>query len=217
MVTADSARTPTFTLFGDENYFIFSSGSTTNCNAGTACVIEQPGFAWNHGDFQEDITKTWLGLVGPGVRKQGIESDLFSDHSDVRPTIMALAGIEDDYDHDGRALFEVFDGEAGSRTLREHREILLRLAQAYKQINAPRGELNKQTLKTSTVALSGDNETYEDLDEQLAMLLKRRDALALKMIGMIEDATFDRQTLDEQQAKALIDQADALLDDAGAH
>jgi len=216
MVTADPARTPTFTLFGNEDYFIFSSGSTTNCSSSPACVSEQPGFAWNHGDFQEDITKTWLGLVSPGVRQLGVKADLFSDHADVRPTIMALIGIEDDYDHDGRALFEVFDGRAGSRTVRAHRETLLRLAAAYKKINAPLGGLGMQTLKTSTLALSGDDAAYATLDARLADILSRRDALAAKMIEMIEDATFDHTALDEQQAKALIDEANELLADAGA-
>ena len=212
MVTADPARTPTFTLFGDENYFIFSSGKTTSCASGTSCVTEPPGFAWNHGDFQEDITKTWLGLVGPGIRKQGIDADLFSDHADVRPTIMALVGIEDDYDHDGRALFEVFDGNAGSRTVRAHRETLLRLAAAYKQIDAPLGMLGKKSLTISTTALSDDDATYAALDAKLANLTAKRDALAAKMIEMIEDATFDRQAIDERLAKALIDQAFDLLD-----
>ena len=129
---------------------------------------------------------------------------------------MALVGIEDDYDHDGRALFEVFTGNAGSRTVRAHRETLLRLAAAYKQINAPLGSLGKQTLLTSTAALAGDDTTYSMLDARLAGILSRRDALAAKMIEMIEDATFDRQALDEQQAKGLIDQANALLADASA-
>jgi hypothetical protein len=215
MVTDDPARTPTFTLFGNEDYFIFASGSTASCNGGTPCVTEPAGFAWNHGDFQNNITQTWLGLVGPGVRRQGITSDVFSDHADIRPTIMALVGIEDDYDHDGRALFEVLDGNAGSRTVRAHRETLLRLAQAYKQINAPLGSLGKQTLKTSTDALSGDDATYTALDGHLATLLSRRDTLASKMIDMIEDATFDRRAIDEQLAKALIDDATDLLASAG--
>jgi hypothetical protein len=219
MVTADPARTPTFTLFGDENYFIVASLAQSTCTAGMPPVCISSGFAWNHGDFQEDITKTWLGLVGPGVRQFGVVSDLFSDHADVRPTMMALVGIEDDYDHDGRALFEVFTGNAGSRTVRAHRETLLRLAAAYKQINAPLGNLGKQTLLTSTTALAGDDAgdaTYKQLDARLAGILSQRDALAAKMIAMIEDATFDRQALDEQRAKALIDQANALQADANA-
>ncbi len=63
MITADPARTPTFILFADPNYFLFAG--SPNCNS--PCVTEQPGFAWNHGDVQRDITTTWLGMVGPGV------------------------------------------------------------------------------------------------------------------------------------------------------
>src|SRR5713226_5826932 len=43
MITSDPARTPTFTLFADPNYFLFHS-RFPNCN--TPCVTENPGFAW---------------------------------------------------------------------------------------------------------------------------------------------------------------------------
>jgi hypothetical protein len=216
MITGDPARTPTFTLFGNENYFTFSSGQTTNCATGTPCVTEPPGFAWNHGDFQTDITNTWLGIVGPGVQRLGAFNNPYSDHADIRPTIMALVGIEDDYDHDGRALFEVFDEEAGPRSLHAHRATLIALVQAYKAINAPVDTLGKRTLMISTAALSGNNTTYASLDAQLASLVSQRDTLAAKMKDMIEDATFDRRPIEEQQAKALIAQAQALIDQANA-
>jgi len=112
MVTADSARTPTFTLFADPNYFLFAGAK--NCNA--PCVTEQPGFAWSHGDVQSDITVTWLGMVGPGVKHLGATGDVWSDHTDVRPTMLSLLGLQDDYAHDGRALFEVmYDCSAWQR------------------------------------------------------------------------------------------------------
>jgi len=211
MVTADPARTPTFTYFGNENYFIFSSGSATNCATGTPCVTEPPGFAWNHGDFQKDITRTWLGLVGPGVRRLGAFDKVFSDHADVRPTMMALVGIEDDYDHDGRALFEVFDDEAGSRSLRAHRETVVQLVNAYKQINAPLGALGRKTLVLSTTALAGDDATYSAIDAKIAGITVKRDALAARMADMIEDATFDRRPVNEQEARGLIAQAYDLI------
>jgi hypothetical protein len=81
MITDDPARTPSFTMFGDPDYFFLSFGSTT--------PVVNPGFAWNHGGIQPEIAQTWLGLVGPGVRRGagedsgGIE---FSDHPDIRPT-----------------------------------------------------------------------------------------------------------------------------------
>src|SRR5262249_6108945 len=129
LVTADPARTPTFILFGDPDYFFLSFGSTT--------PTEFPSEAWNHGDFPPEIARTVLGLVGPGVRKLGVTTAFFSDHTDVRPTILALVGLQDDYTHDGRVLVEALDPSAVPHTLRAHHATLLRLGQVYKQINAP--------------------------------------------------------------------------------
>ena len=67
------------------------------------------GFAWNHGDFQNDITHTWLGVVGPGVKHKGRFGELFTDHTDIRPTILSVAHLKDDYSHDGRTVFEILD------------------------------------------------------------------------------------------------------------
>jgi hypothetical protein len=139
MVTADPARTPTFIMFDDSDYFLFSSGSISPCSPLSACSSETNSFAWNHGDFQPEITKTWLGLVGPGVRKVGITEDFFSDHTDIRPTIISLAGLTDDYTHDGRVLFEVLSDKAIPVSLRQHHGTFRRLVGNYKAINAPLG------------------------------------------------------------------------------
>jgi len=65
MITSDPARTPTFTLFADPNYFLFAGAPA--CTDKAPCVTENPGFAWNHGDVQPEIVTTWLGMVGPGM------------------------------------------------------------------------------------------------------------------------------------------------------
>jgi hypothetical protein len=64
---------------------------------------------WNHGDIQPQIARTFIGIVGPGVKKLGVTnpSDFFTDHVDLRPTMMMLTGLTDDYQHDGRVI-EVF-------------------------------------------------------------------------------------------------------------
>src|SRR5439155_21049821 len=108
MITADPARTPTFTWFAQPDYFLFAGAA--NCNS--PCVQEQPGFAWNHGDVTSDITNTWLGMVGPGVNNVGIDGTTWSDHTDIRSTMLMLLGLKDDYRHDGRALIEDLDGWA---------------------------------------------------------------------------------------------------------
>ena len=55
-----------------------------------------------HGGIQPEIAQTWLGIVGPGVKAGGIDDTTWTDHTDVRPTMLALLGLEDDYTHDGR-------------------------------------------------------------------------------------------------------------------
>jgi len=219
MLSHDPARSPDFTLFGNPDYFLTaSSHHTTACSPvsnvpGGCFAFPGPSFIWNHGDFQNDITHTWLGMVGPGVRQQGDVDAIFSDHTDIRPTMLALAGLKDDYAHDGRVLFEVlFDG-ALPQSLRAHSETLSRLAEAYKQINAPRGTLGMRTLTgMSTTALSStDPAVYTQLESRLSDITNQRNALAAQMIAMLEAAAFDGKAINEQQAKSLIDQANALL------
>ena len=60
-------------------------------------------FAWNHGGIQPEVATTWVGMVGPGVEKSGSPATSFwSDHTDIRPTMLALLGLKDDYVSDGR-------------------------------------------------------------------------------------------------------------------
>src|SRR6266849_2071970 len=136
MVTADPARTPTLVMFADPNYFLFTD--VANCNS--PCVTENPRFAWNHGDVQPEIVTTWLGMVGPGVRDDGVDGQTWSDHTDIRPTILLLAGLKDDYGHDGRVLSEALTGAALPPTVTGNGNIFRQLAQSYKQINAPVGQ-----------------------------------------------------------------------------
>ncbi|HLZ94124.1 MAG TPA: hypothetical protein VKT20_02195, partial [Candidatus Dormibacteraeota bacterium] len=135
MITADPARTPTFTLFANPDYFLFAGAP--NCSS--PCVTEQPGFAWNHGDVQPEITTTWLGMVGPGVANLGIDSTTWSDHTDIRPTLMVLLGLEDDYGHDGRALTEDLTGWARPDATSMSGGYV-KVARMYKQIDASVGQ-----------------------------------------------------------------------------
>ncbi len=210
MITADPARTPTFTLFGNPDYFMFVGAP--NCN--TPCVTENPGFAWNHGDVQPEITTTWLGMVGPGVAQLGVNSSVWSDHTDVRPTVLALTGLTDDYSHDGRVLVEVMSGYAVPAAVKTS-PLFRQLAQVYKQIMAPVGQLGLASLKVSTKALvsgsSSSDSTYTNLENQLVSITSQRDALAAQIIGLLEGAEFKNQTFTAQQALGLINQAQALL------
>jgi len=211
MITSDPARTPTFTWFADPNYFFFHGG----IGCGTSCVSVGPGFAWNHGDFQPEIVTTWLGLVGPGVRNDGATGRLWSDHTDVRPTILSLTGLQDDYATQGRVLFEVLHQDALPVSLREHRGTLQDLAEVYKQLNATVGQFGMATLMVSTRALEGDDVTYASLENQLLALGSRRDKVAGLMSGML-NAAAGGQAINENGAKDLIVQGQVLIAEAGA-
>jgi hypothetical protein len=210
MVTSDSARTPNFVVFANDNYFNFASG-TDSCDEAPACVTLEGhgGFAWNHGDFQEQITKTWLGLVGPGVQHLGPIDAFFSDHTDTRPTIMSLVGLKDDYEHDGRVLLEVLNDHRHG--FEGNEDIAIRLAQAYKDINAPVGRLGRKTFAISTAALNGDDATYAKLEAKLAQLTNARNSIAQKMIDMLEAAAFGNTPVDRLKAELLILEAEALV------
>src|SRR5262249_50073435 len=112
-------------------------------------------------------------------------------------------------------LLEELENRALPRTLDAHHETVLRLARAYKQINAPVGALGLLSLGVSTRALaSGDAQndgTYTQIEDQLQSLTGQRDALALQMANALNRAEFGGQAIDEQAAKKLIDQAQGLI------
>jgi hypothetical protein len=113
MITSDPQRTPNFILFANPDYFFLTSSKAPGCTAIPSCFSQTRDHAWNHGDFQDEITHTWLGIVGPGVRKAGRVGDIFTDHTDIRPTILRLAHLKDDYAHDGRVVFEILRTRPG--------------------------------------------------------------------------------------------------------
>jgi len=215
MITADPNRTPNFILFGNPDYFLSASGSTATCTPmfdAASCFVEGAGFAWNHGDFQSQITNTWLGMVGPGVQQLGEFGAIFTDHTDIRPTMIHLTGLTDDYAHDGRVLFEALQHQALGGGLRAHQKTLSALAQAYKQINAPLGTLGLSTLTgVSTQALAGDDSTYAIFEAQINSITEQRNKIAGQMIDMLEGAAFNNQPINEAHAQQLINQANDLL------
>src|SRR5205085_5130666 len=117
MINSDPARTPTFTPFANPDYFV----TDVNPSCGSNPCIDYH-FAWSHGDIQTDIANTWVGFVGPGVKQNGIDSSTWTDHTNVRPTMLELLGLKDDYGHDGRVLIEGLDKSALPNTLFEHQK-----------------------------------------------------------------------------------------------
>jgi hypothetical protein len=211
--TVDPNRDPTFTFFGDPNFFFETTG---NPNA-----IVGAGFAWNHGDIQPEIARTFIAMAGPGVRPIGITqpSDFFSDHADLRPTMMYLLGLKDDYQHDGRVILEMVDPNTLSSSLHAHSDTLLQLGQVYKQINAPFGALAQSTLTVSNFAIQSNSDgdaVYNALESKIASWATQRDGLAAQIKTMLEGAEFSGLAINEQQAKQLISASQTLLNRASA-
>ena len=214
MVTSDANRTPNFVLFANPDFFFTGSApapKTCTPPPVSSCFAETRSFAWNHGNFQEEIVRTWLGIVGPGVRREGVTDALFTDHTDVRPTVLSLAGLKDDYAHDGRVLFEILNERAMPDSVRSQKEILHRLATAYKAINAPVGPLGVATLKFATSGVVGADDRYAKITEALQDLTDASNRIAGAMIAMLEGAAFDGQRVNHEQAERLIREADVLL------
>jgi Type I phosphodiesterase / nucleotide pyrophosphatase len=215
MINADPKRTPTFTMFGNPDFFFQTTNLSGGCAGSSVCV--NPGFAWNHGDVQQEIGNTWVGFVGPGIQSGGIDSATWTDHTNLRPTINALVGLNDDYVDDGRVLIEALTTKATPQTLIAHRATAQRLGDAYEQVNAPFGSFALDTLKASTKAVaSSDDSVYTSIENQIQTLTTQRDALAAQIRAGLNDAAFNNKQLNEGQAKDWIDQANSLIAQASS-
>ncbi len=212
MVTADPQRTPTLTMFADPDYFLFAGAP--NCTSPCVTVpTTPPTFAWNHGSIDPEIATTWLGMVGPGVRQAG-EDHTWADHTDTRPTMLSLLGLGDTYVHDGRVLIDQLDDSALPQAVLAHRDVLRRLGAVYKQLNAPFGDFSQATLVMSTSAIKSatpDDTRYISIEDQIAGLTNRRDALAEQIRDALDSAAFAGNELSDRQAKVWIKQAQALI------
>jgi len=211
MVTSSPARTPTFTMFGNENYF-FQNGSATGCAQQSDCVFVNSGFAWNHGDYQEDITRTWFAIAGPGVRRLGRNDEVFSDHTDVRPTMLTLLGLKDSYVHDGRVLTEDLDENAVPHSLRQEQEHFRALAKIYKQLNAPLGSFGLNSLTFANRSITANDATYASYLSTIGSITTTRDALASQIRLVLNGAAFGEDPVDEHQQKDLGGRAQQLID-----
>ena len=218
MVTFSPQRTPTFTIFGDDDYF-FEAGNNNGCATPTDPVCEAPGFAWNHGDFQKQITQTWAAMVGPGVQHLGRYDEVFTDHADVRPTTMALLGLKDDYVHEGRVVAEWIQRNALPDGLEDRQEDFIELAKIYKQLNAPKGLLGRASLVWANRSITSPDKIYASYLKKIGDITAERDDVAGQIKMVLNNAAFHGQPVSEgnedglgRRAKELIDRVQNLAD-----
>jgi len=210
MVNADPARTPTFTMFAKPDYFL--STGATNCTS--PCVSVNPGFAYNHGDYAAEIDTNFVGFAGPGVKNLGLDGSAASagpssagsdsgqvtvpdshtkgtwvDETDIRPTMMYLLGLTDDYEHDGRVITQILTNPNNALSP----GVVTSLGNCYKQLNSSVGTFGTATLKFATEGIEsaspGDGQ-YLATDKTLAALNQSRDQLAGVIKQDLENAAF---------------------------
>jgi len=216
MNNADPLRLPTFTLFGNDDFF-FEDSCVSGANPDAGCWKQNAGFAWNHGDDQPEIASTWQGWVGPDVKNLGVDGTLWTDHPDARPTLLSLVGLSDDYTEDGRAISQIMTSGATPAAIAADPSDYDSLSAAYKQLDAPFGEFGRDSLMVSTKAVStasSNDATYQAWDAQLAACQALRTPLVSQIDTLLHGAAFDPQfVIDPITAQSLGAQADQLITD----
>ncbi|HWC22188.1 MAG TPA: hypothetical protein VG502_07830 [Flexivirga sp.] len=187
-VSADPARTPTFTAFSGEDSYV--GGGQPNCNQ--PCVYTTgAGYAWNHGSYWPDMQDIWAGYAGPGISARGTDAT-FTDQVDMRPTLLLLTGLQDRYQVDGVPVLPIIADSALSPAARTHRAQLTTAEAAYKQLVAPTGTFAMHTLKASTAAIKSDSPgdaQYAKTENSLSTLGSARDATGQQLAAAILGAT----------------------------
>jgi hypothetical protein len=214
MQTTDPLRTPTFTDFGNPTFF-FQTGS---CPSGTTpgCPVVGPAFAWNHGGDQPEVDTTWLGMVGPTVKKLGQTGAVWSDHTDIRPTMLSMLGLGSDYQQDGGAVANLFVPKFLPQQVGNHIDTYEAMLNAYNQLNAPVGQFGHDSEIVSTNAAessSPGDAVYQGFDQQLADCQAQRSPVAAAMNADLNAAMFNNANIDPGAWSNLITQAQALIGD----
>ncbi len=216
-VDADPARTPTLAMFAKPDYFLQAAPLGSPCKGQLVC--EDDGFAWDHGDYAAEINTNYAAFAGPGVRTLGLDGPAANqgpssagansgqtvvadyhfrgpwiDETDIRPTMMYLTGLRDDYEHDGRVITQILtDPNSALR-----KPDVTRLGECYKQLNSSVGDFGAATLVASTNAIestSAGDSTFTSVDSQLRGLEVARDHLAGLIKGELEAAAFQRKPI----------------------
>jgi hypothetical protein len=205
--TADPARNPTFVYFADDDYYITDFPTSTCAD----CIVAT--FAWNHGDDQNVIGQTWVGYVGPGVVNQnnGPDQMIWTDHTDLRPTMLSILGLQDSYVFDGRVVTQALQPSGYSASLASNVTTIEALGDAYKQINSPFDTFGQCILSVSTAALQAGDTTYASLESSIATLTSQRDTLATTIKNALAGAEFGGTPIASSDASNWITQTQSLI------
>ena len=173
MVNADPARTPSLPVFAKPDYYLYDGGTSCPTASASSCVAVDDEYAWDHGDYAAEIDTNYVGIVGPGVKHLGLDGSppdagpnsagpnsgqttvpeesttgTWVDETDIRPTLMYLTGLRDDYEHDGRVITQILAAPNSALSAPG----IDALGACYKQLNSSVGQFGTDTLIASTRA-----------------------------------------------------------------
>ena len=144
--------------------------------------------------------------AGPDSGQTEVSQDHFPgpwvDETDIRPTIMYLTGLRDDYEHDGRVITQIL----GHPNQALSAPGVTGLGECYKQLNSSVGDFGRDTLQADTNAIdssSPGDQVYVGTDKALRGLEVARDRLAGQIKGELEAAAFGDQPVASAGAQAL--------------
>jgi hypothetical protein len=191
MQTSDPLRFPTYTLFPKGDYFFSTSGPNVSFNT---------SFAYDHGYYSPNIDVTWAAMAGPGVALRGIDgpspaegnqpndpeanntvpqastNGTWVEETDIRPTMLYLLGLSDDYQSDGHVITQALASVPPALAATAD------LAAGYDQINSSVGQFGTDTLIADSKALasgsSSDDSAYATEQAALLQLANDRDTAA---------------------------------------
>jgi hypothetical protein len=194
MQTRDPLRFPTYTLFPKPDYFFSTVGPNVSINN---------GFAYDHGYYSPNVDVTWVGMAGKGVKVGGVDGPAPADgnqpsdpesrntvpqaskvgtwveETDIRPTMLYLLGLKDDYQTDGHVIAQALQHPSRGLTATEQ------LAAGYDQIESSVGQFGTDTLMADTKALasgsSSDDSAYQAEQSTLLKLANDRDEAVTKI------------------------------------
>jgi hypothetical protein len=201
MQTSDPLRFPTYTLFPKGDYFFSTTGAPVSFNT---------SFAYDHGYYSPNIDVTWAAMAGPGVAVRGVDGPApaegnqpndpeanntvpqastvgtWVEETDIRPTMLYLLGLTDDYQSDGHVITQALSSVPPALAATAE------LAAGYDQINSSVGQFGTDTLIADTKALasgsSTDDTAFADEQGALQQLADDRDQAAQQMKNTLSAA-----------------------------
>ena len=219
MVNADPARTPTLAMFAKPDYFLHDWFARP---ARRRASRQNTGFAYDHGDYAAEIDTNYFGIAGPGVRStSGVDGSAacgraelgrrgqraghgagqryqgtWIDETDIRPTMMYLAGLRDDYEHDGRVITQILSrpeprAVAAPGWRRSERATSSSTPASASSVPNPDSAATKAIESTSP----GDAKYLGTSSRPCGCLSVARDRLALRIKGELEAAAFGNRPI----------------------